>query len=155
MTNIKDWKIQTIELLAENQKKLDDLKIMMDNDTKLQTLKDELKELQSYYAKLKKPYEKVKKDLKTKVLNDWDINDKTFKCENGSLTKKTHKVLKISNKKNFLDWIIKSENDSYLNGIDITFDKKMFETLFETHDISTDYMNYMYSFTVAFKSTKK
>lgn len=100
-----DWKQVNIELYLslEREKRLVDFAMVRDPAisklyAEIETNKEQLNALESGYKSKIHDYELKMQNLKDQLKQDWDIEDKTFKCQTGSITMKTTKSLIVANK---------------------------------------------------------
>jgi hypothetical protein len=100
-----DWKEVNIAryLLLKHEKILMDLEMVRDPIisrlcAEIETSKEQLSALESGYKAKIHSYEAQMEDLKEQIKQNWDIEDKTFKCQKGSAAVKTTKSLIVTSK---------------------------------------------------------
>jgi hypothetical protein len=64
--------------------------------------------------------------IKMELLDHWDIDEKTYKCDMGSATMRTNKTLEVHDKKSLIDLLYRLEClDSGIRTLDMTYLKKL------------------------------
>ena len=102
---MSDWKQVHLEryLSLEREKRLMDVEMATDPaisklHSEIETSKELLNSFESGYKTKIHDYEIKMEDLKERIKQNWDIEDKTFKCPVGNATLKTTKSLIVISK---------------------------------------------------------
>ena len=102
---MSDWKQVHLEryLSLEREKRLMDVEMATDPaisklHSEIETSKELLNSFESGYKAKIHDCETQMQTLKDQLKEDWDIEDKTFKCQKGSVTLKTTKSLIVTSK---------------------------------------------------------
>ena len=102
---MSDWKQVHLEryLSLKHEKIALDMAMAVDPsiskwNAEINTANEMITALESGYKAKIQEYEAQMQDLKDQLKEDWDIEDKTFKCTTGSVTLKTTKSLIVTSK---------------------------------------------------------
>ena len=109
MSDRKDWKDELISFCNALQKEKADLEQERAEDQEILNTKLTMEKVAAKISELERPYNDQISELTgdiekvhERLIEDWDITDKTYVCEMGTATLKTTKSLKISDKKRLI-----------------------------------------------------
>jgi len=133
MLETDDWKREKIGDYRALSAIVVDHENDLENDYEIQALRERQKDIAFTIERLSNDREmtiaEAKEEqqmIKMELLDHWDINEKTYKCDVGSATLRTKKTLEINDQNALLAWLFKLERlESAIRTLDTAYLKKL------------------------------